>query len=82
MNQAEHLLTTQQDPTDYCPTDIDAMDLQATPACRSVVQCLKVHCDMLKGNTDKQILEVFYVEIGLRLHGYVTEIAVSVPHLR
>lgn len=69
MTQAEHLLVTKQSPIDYCPNDIASMDLQPTPACVAVVQCLKTHCDMLKGNTDKQILEVFYVEIGLRLHG-------------
>ena len=71
MNQAEHLLVSKQEPTDYCPAEGDAMDLQPTTACKSVVHCLQTHCDMLKGNTDKQILEVFYVEIGLRLHGLV-----------
>ena len=71
MGQAEHIIITKQEPTDYCPSDDKDLDLQPTLACRSVIDCLRTHCDMLKGSTDKQILEVFHVEIGLRLHGCV-----------
>jgi recyclin-1 len=40
-----------------------------TKAAEAVVDCLRSHCDMLKGSTDKAILEVFHQEVGLRLHG-------------
>jgi len=40
-----------------------------TKAAKAVVECLRSHCDMLKGSTDKAILEVFHQEVGLRLHG-------------
>jgi recyclin-1 len=40
-----------------------------TKAAQAVVECLKSHCDMLKGSTDKAILEVFHQEVALRLHG-------------
>lgn len=42
-----------------------------TQAAQAVVECLKSHCDMLRGSTDKAILEVFHQEVGLRLHGLV-----------
>lgn len=42
-----------------------------TKAAQAVVECLKSHCDMLKGSTDKAILEVFHQEVALRLHGCV-----------
>lgn len=70
MSEAEYLLTSKQQPADFCP-DTDDVDLLPTEACRLVIDCLKRHCNMLKGCTDKSILEVFYVEIGMRLHAYV-----------
>lgn len=70
MSEADYLLTSRQQPTDFCP-EVDDVDLQPTEACRSVVDCLKRHCSMLKGCADKSILEVFYVEIGMRLHSYI-----------
>lgn len=83
MTQAEYILQTQQDPRDFCPgareqpdsrqpsaaslaivTDIEG----PTKAAEAVVECLRSHCDMLKGSTDKAILEIFHQEVGLRLH--------------
>lgn len=40
-----------------------------TRAAVAVVACLRSHCNMLKGSTDKAILEVFHQEVALRLHG-------------
>lgn len=71
MNQAEHILMTQQDPRDYCPED-EVLDLAPTKACTMVIDCLRTHCNMLKGSTDKQIMEVFHQEVGIRLHTFVT----------
>jgi recyclin-1 len=77
MTQAEHILQTRQDPSDYCPELRDrekgkagVIDIEGpTKAADAVVDCLRSHCQMLKGSTDKAILEVFHQEVGLRLHG-------------
>lgn len=39
-----------------------------TPACSEALLCLTTHCRLLIGCADKSILEVFWQEIGLRLH--------------
>ncbi|GAA6007013.1 hypothetical protein JCM10207_009170 [Rhodosporidiobolus poonsookiae] len=71
MTQVEHLVTTRTLPRDFCPTEADAaeFDLSPTRACKEVVETLSRHCDMLKGSADKQIIEVFNQEVGIRLHG-------------
>lgn len=80
MTQAEYILQTQQEPYDFCPELKDGnnnivkgmvvMDIEGpTKAAEAVVDCLRSHCQMLKGSTDKAILEVFHQEVGLRLHG-------------
>lgn len=71
MRQVEHIITTHQDPADYCPAEGADMDLRPTRACREAIETLETHCNMLKGSTDKQILEVFHQEVGIRLHGCV-----------
>ena len=43
------------------------MDLGATKGCQEAIKCLKMHCQLLKGSTSKEVLEVFYQEIGHRL---------------
>lgn len=69
MGQAEHIITTMQDPRDYYPLPGTDMDLGGpTKACAECVKCLKTHCRMLAGSTDKNVLEVFYQEVGLRLY--------------
>ena len=30
-----------------------------------------MHCQLLKGSTSKEVLEVFYQEVGIRLIAYV-----------
>jgi len=69
MVQVEHLLQHRQDARDYAPPDDAEMELRPTETCKEVIEVLKKHCDMLKGSTDKQILEVFHQEVGIRLHG-------------
>lgn len=77
MTQAEYILQTQQEPSDFCPELKNAsnnknavVDIEGpTKAAEAVVDCLRSHCQMLKGSTDKAILEVFHQEVGLRLHG-------------
>lgn len=80
MNQTEYILHSKQEPYDYCPELKDGnnnnasknmvIDIEGpTKAAEAVVDCLRSHCQMLKGSTDKAILEVFHQEVGLRLHG-------------
>lgn len=69
MSQTEQIITTHQDPRDYYPEPGKDMDLgNPTPACSEAVHCLQTHCRLLVGCADKSILEVFWQEIGLRLH--------------
>ena len=96
MTQAEYILQTQQDPRDFSSgfreeTGHDkrrasavVMDIEGpTKTAEAVVDCLKTHCDMLKGSTDKAILEVFHQEVGLRLHAillkHLKKTIVSIP---
>lgn len=69
LGQAEHILATKQRPKDFCPDKGVLTDLSPTPACREAVDCLRLHCKMLVGAADKNVLEVFYQEVGIRLHG-------------
>lgn len=68
LGQAEHIITSLQEPKDYNPPAGHLPDLTPTRACRETVDCLKVHCRMLVGAADKNVLEVFYQEVGIRLH--------------
>ncbi|KAI5480581.1 f-box protein pof6 [Pseudohyphozyma bogoriensis] len=69
MNQVEHVIFTHQGLRDFSPPEGADLDLQPTLACTEAIDVLKTHCAMLKGSTDKQILEVFHSEVGIRLHG-------------
>ncbi|KAK4054487.1 F-box protein: endocytic membrane traffic, recycling ReCYcling 1 [Microbotryomycetes sp. JL201] len=71
MSQVEHVITTHQDLRDFSPPEGSIIELQPTRACREAIDILSTHCDMLKGSTDKQILEVFNQEVGIRLFGIV-----------
>lgn len=71
LGQVEHIISTRQNVKDYCPDKGLLTDLSPTTACREAVQCLKVHCRMLLGTTDKSVLEVFYQEVGIRLYGII-----------
>lgn len=70
MNQVEHIISM-QGPRDFCPPEGEDLHLEPTTTCLMAIEVLVIHCDMLKGSTDKQILEVFHQEVGIRLHGYV-----------
>lgn len=69
MASVEHLITVRQGLRDFTPDRDNDFDLMPTRACSEVIRTLTQHCDMLRGSTDKQILEVFNQEVGIRLHG-------------
>lgn len=70
--EVEHIIQTHTKPGEYCPApDAAPLDLGSTEGCRDAIACLSMHCDLLRGSTSKEVLEVFYQEVGLRLHSIV-----------
>jgi len=56
-------------PREYYPPEGVPMDLGPTKGCLAAIDCLEAHCKLLRGSTSKEVLEVFYQEVGLRLIG-------------
>lgn len=87
MSEVERVMSEAQTGVDYCPdavvvghstenaarSDDRGRDLEPTAACRAALDCLDRHCGLLQSSrgADKQIMEVFYQEVGLRLHGMI-----------
>lgn len=67
MNQVEHIIITRTPPRAYYPPDDVPLELGPTQGCREAIACLEVHCKLLKGSAGKEVLEVFYQEVGIRL---------------
>ncbi|RDX42287.1 hypothetical protein OH76DRAFT_135417 [Lentinus brumalis] len=67
MNQVEHIIQKLTKPREYYPPDDSALELGPTEGCREAIKCLQMHCQLLKGSTSKEVLEVFYQEVGIRL---------------
>ncbi|KAJ7069939.1 exocyst complex component Sec10-like protein [Mycena amicta] len=67
MNQVEHIILTLTQPREYYPPDDTPLDLGPTKGCTEAIKCLDMHCKLLKGSTSKEVLEVFYQEVGIRL---------------
>jgi recyclin-1 len=65
--QVEHIIQTRTQPGEYCPLQDQNPELGPTKACVDAITCLELHCKLLKGSTSKEVLEVFYQEVGLRL---------------
>lgn len=72
MTQVEHVLWTRTTGREYCPTEETVLaELSPTQSCRDVIDCLDVHCRVVRGSTGREVLEVFYAEVGMRLHVWV-----------
>ncbi|WWD19726.1 hypothetical protein CI109_104190 [Kwoniella shandongensis] len=67
MNQVEHIILVKTGPREYYPVEGTPLDLGPTNGCREAIQCLEMHCNLLRGSTSKEVLEVFYQEVGIRL---------------
>ncbi|PCH37599.1 hypothetical protein WOLCODRAFT_84415 [Wolfiporia cocos MD-104 SS10] len=76
MNQVEHIIIKSTKPREYYPSEDTPLELGPTQACTEAISCLRMHCQLLKGSTSKEVLEVFYQEIGIRL------IAILQKHLK
>jgi recyclin-1 len=72
MDEVEYLCATVQAPTDFNPAPSTPekphdMDIGPTQCALQVVELVSSHTQMLKGSTEKNMLEVFNQEVGLRL---------------
>jgi recyclin-1 len=72
MDEVEYVCATVQQPTDYNPAAIPAgksqdFDIGPTKCAEQVVEIVSSHTKMLTGSTDKNMLDVFNQEVGLRL---------------
>lgn len=63
----DHIITALTKPREYYPPEDGQQDLGPTVACQEAIKCLETHCKLLKGSTSKEVLEVFYQEVGIRL---------------
>ncbi|KZT59290.1 hypothetical protein CALCODRAFT_549882 [Calocera cornea HHB12733] len=71
MNQVEHIIWSRTGAREYYPPENAPLELGPTQGCREAIQCLEMHCKLLKGSTSKEVLEVFYQEVGIRLHAII-----------
>ena len=69
MCKVEHIIVMLTKAREYYPSEGAPLELRPTEGCMEAIYCLESHCKLLKGSTAKEVLEVFYQEIGLRLIG-------------
>lgn len=74
MNQVEHIIQVKTGPREYYPDEGAALELGPTEGCKEAIKCLEMHCNLLRGSTSKEVLEVFYQEVGIRLQAYVRSV--------
>lgn len=67
IQKVEHIILTLTKPREYYPPEDGPLDLGPTKGCTEAIRCLEKHCKLLKGSTSKEVLEVFYQEVGIRL---------------
>ena len=70
--QVEYIIAKYTKPREYYPPEDQPLELGPTEGCTEAIKCLQMHCQLLRGSTSKEVLEVFYQEIGIRLIAYVT----------
>jgi recyclin-1 len=78
MDEVEYVCATTQQPTDYNPLPPSTpgaqdFDIGPTSTTTSVVAIVESHTKMLTGSTDKNMLDVFNQEVGLRLFTAITK---------
>ncbi|GJJ14596.1 hypothetical protein Clacol_008862 [Clathrus columnatus] len=71
MNQVEHIILTRTGAREYYPQEGAILELGPTRGCREAITCLEKHCKLMRGSTSKDVLEVFYHEVGIRLHAII-----------
>ncbi|CAE6429961.1 unnamed protein product [Rhizoctonia solani] len=68
MNQVEHIIITRTGPTHIIGLGPQGELNPGWFPTQDAIACLEMHCKLLKGSTSKEVLEVFYQEIGIRLN--------------
>lgn len=66
MDEVEYLCGSTQLPTDYNPPP-GVVDIGPSKTAKDIVEIVSSHTSMLVGSTDKNVLDVFNQEVGLRL---------------
>ena len=67
INQCEFILLSKQMKTDYKPLENGIFDWKPSLACQNVILCLNAHSKLMIGVADKNTVEVFFSEVGVRL---------------
>ncbi|THH15991.1 hypothetical protein EW146_g4575 [Bondarzewia mesenterica] len=65
MNQVDHIILTLTPPRTYYPPDDAPLLLGPTKGCTEGIRCLEEHLKLLKGNVNREVLEVFEGEVGI-----------------
>ncbi|CAG8772888.1 9085_t:CDS:2, partial [Cetraspora pellucida] len=63
------ILSTEQRSEEFNPPINTPLDLKPTKACVHAVECLSSHAKLVIGCSDKNTLDVFFQEIGIRFFG-------------
>ncbi|KAN0139172.1 Exocyst complex component Sec10-like protein [Lactarius tabidus] len=69
MNQVDHIITILTPPRTYYPPEEAPLLLGPTKGCTEAIKCLEEHIRLLQGNVNREVLEVFEGEVGVRLIG-------------
>ncbi|KAF7194997.1 F-box protein pof6 [Pseudocercospora fuligena] len=67
MDEVEYICATTQTPTDFNPGSQGVVDIGPSATAKQIVDMVSGHTGMLVGSTDKNMLDVFNQEVGLRL---------------
>ena len=72
MDEVEYVCATTQKPEDFNPdasgtSNPDVMDIGPSTTAQKIVDIVSSHTKMLVGSTDKNMLDVFNQEVGMRL---------------
>jgi recyclin-1 len=72
MDEVEYLCGTTQDPLDFNPSvgpngTVQVFDIGPSQTATKIVDVVSSHTSMLIGSTDKNVLDVFNQEVGMRL---------------
>jgi hypothetical protein len=66
----DHIITALTPPRTYYPPEEAPLLLGPSKGCTEAIKCLEEHIRLLQGNVNREVLEVFEGEVGMRLIGY------------
>jgi recyclin-1 len=67
--QVDHIITALTPPRTYYPPEEAPLLLGPSKGCTEAIKCLEEHIRLLQGNVNREVLEVFEGEVGVRLIG-------------